>query len=445
MRISDNDINALIREGRFFELKSLLRKMEPAEIEELLNEVPEEEWIVVFRLLPKDLAADVFSELESDEQAKLLDEFREFRVRDIIRELDPDDRTELFEELPAELVRQLIEYLTPTEHREALELLGYPEDSVGREMTPEFVELEEDWTVARALEHIRKTAPNKETIYTAYVVGKGRKLLGVISLKDLILAEDDETVSNIMNSNVIAVRTTDDRELAAREMSKYDFIALPVVDSEERLVGIVTVDDVLEFLEDEFTEDVERMAAVEPMERPYLSSSVWSLVRSRIFWLALLLVLEGLTASVMHHFEDMIARMVILTFFISTLVDVGGNTGSQIAALVIRGLSTGDLSKKDIWKIIIKEAIVGLIMAAVLGILLFFRALLITPEYSIAISVAIALAIVVWLSNITGALLPMAAKRVGIDPAVMAGPMITTIIDIAGIAIYFGVIKLILL
>jgi magnesium transporter len=439
-----HNIEELISEARFFEIKSLLGKLNPAEVEELLNEIPEEQWIIVFRLLSKELAADVFSELEPDEQTKLLEEFRDYRVRDIIRELDPDDRTELFEELPAELVPKLTGHLTPGERREAIELLGYPEDSVGREMTPEFVELNQQWTVSQALEHIRKTAPDKETIYTSYVLGTGRKLLGVLSLKDLIIAEDDEIVSEIMNPHVITVQTTDDREIAAREMAKYDFIALPVVDNEMRLVGIITVDDVIDVLREEATEDIERMAAVAPIDRPYLSTSIWEIVRRRAPWLAALLILEGFTTNVMSHYEEFIAGMLILTFFVPTLVSVGGNAGAQISALIIRGMSIGELSKKDIWKIVGREAITGLIIAIILGILLSLRVLLVEPRWDIALAVGIALTIVVWYSNMIGALLPMMAKKIGVDPAVMAGPMVTTIVDVTGIAMYFAIVKLIL-
>jgi len=439
------NIKSFIDEKRFFDLKSVLENLEPADVEEILNDIPREDWIIVFRLLPKELAADVFAELESDEQVELLSQFREFRVRDIIRELDPDDRTELFEELPADITTQLLVYLTPSERMEARELLGYPDDSVGREMTPEFVELRESWTVGQSVEHIRKTAPDKETIYTAYVVDNRKKLLGVTSLKDLLLTSDEKKVGEIMNTNVIKVSTTDDREEAARKLAKYDFLALPVVDMGNCLVGIITVDDVLDVLEEEVTEDIERMAAVEPTDKPYLTSSVWQLVRSRIFWLALLLILEGFTTSVMGHFEELIAGMVLLTFFVPTLVGVGGNTGSQIAAMVIRGMSIGELTNKDLWRIIGKEILVGAILAVVLGILLFGRALLLKPQYDTAVAVSIALAVVVWYSNMIGALLPMAAKKIGIDPAAMAGPVVTTMVDITGIAIYFGIIKLILL
>jgi len=445
MEIRSDEINVLIEKKQFFELKSILSEMEPADVEELLNYIPNENWVIVFRLLPKDLAADVFTELEPDEQAELLTQFREFRIRDIIRELDPDDRTELFGEIPAGLVKRLTQYLSPEERKEAILLLGYPEESVGREMTPEFVELREDWTVGRSLEYIRRTAPDKETIYTTYVLGPRRKLIGVVSLKDLLLADDEEIISNIMNPHVISVQTTTDREEAALELARYDFLALPVVDSEDRLVGIITVDDVIDVLEEETTEDIERMAAVEPIERPYLTTRVWHLVKSRVFWLALLLILEGFTTSVMGHFEELIAGMVFLTFFVPTLVGVGGNTGAQIAAMIIRGMSIGELSGKDIWRIIWREALVGVILAAILGVLLFGRALLLKPQYDMAIAVAVALGAVVWYSNMIGALLPLAAKKVGIDPAVMAGPVVTTIVDITGIAMYFGIIKLILL
>ncbi len=438
------DIQQLIEERRFFELKSILTKTEPADVEEFLNEVKKEDWLIVFRLLPKELAADVFSELETDEQADLLTEFRDYRVRDIIQELDPDDRTELFEELPAEILNRFICYLDPDDRKEALNLLGYPEESVGREMTPEFVALKEGWTIGQALEYIRNTAPNRETIYTSYILGPRRKLKGVMSLRDIILADDDQLVDEVMNPNPITVTTSDDREEAARILAKYDFLALPVVDSGGYMVGIVTVDDLIEVLEDETTEDIERMAAIEPVDKPYMSISVWRLVKSRIFWLALLLILEGFTTSVMEHFEEFIAGMVLLTFFVPTLVGVGGNTGSQIAAMIIRGLSLGELDSSHVRKILLKEALVGLILAIILGILLFGRALLLKPQYDMALAVSLALGIVVWYSNIIGALLPIIAKKIGIDPAVMAGPVVTTVVDITGIALYFGIIKIIL-
>lgn len=438
------DIQRLIDDKEFFELKSLLAETSPADVEEMLNEVPVEDWLIVFRLMPKELAADVFTELETDEQAKLLSEFRDSRVRDIIQELDPDDRTDLFEELPAELVNRLVGYLDPKDRRDALKLLGYPDESVGREMTTEFVGLREEWTIGQSLQYIRNTAPNRETIYTAYVLGPRRKLVGVMSLRDIILADDEEPIREIMNPNPIAVHTTDDREEAARILARYDLLALPVVDSGGHMVGIVTVDDLLDILEQETTEDIERMAAMEPVDKPYLSISTWRLVRSRVFWLALLLILEGFTTSIMGQFEELIAGMVLLTFFVPTLVGVGGNTGSQIAAMIIRGLSIGELDSSDVKRILLKEAMVGLILAIILGILLFGRALLLKPQYDMALAVALALGVVVWYSNMIGAMLPVIAKKVGIDPAVMAGPLVTTVVDITGIAMYFGIIKLIL-
>ncbi len=437
------EIQQLIDEHRFFELKNVLDESAPADVEELLNNVRSDDWLIVFRLLPKELAADVFSELEPNEQADLLSRFRDFRIRDIIQELDPDDRTELFEELPAEIVDKLIGYLEPADRKEALRLLGYPEESVGREMTPEFVALREDWTVKQSLDFIRNSAPDTETIYTAYVLGPRRKLLGVLSLRDIILARDDEIISEIMNPNPIIVSTRDDREEAARILAKYDFLALPVVDSQGFMVGIVTVDDVIEVLEDEATEDIERMASIEPIDSPYLNVGPWGLVKSRVFWLATLLLLQGFTASIMGRFEDLIAGMVLITFFVPTLVGVGGNTGSQISAMIIRGLSVGDISSKDIRRIIGKELLVGLILAVILSILLFGRALLLEPKFDVAFAVSIALGAVVLYSNLIGAVLPIGAKKVGLDPAVMAGPVITTLVDITGIAMYFGIIKLI--
>lgn len=437
------EIQQLIDERRFFELKNVLDESAPADVEELLNNVRSDDWLIVFRLLPKELAADVFSELEPNEQADLLSRFRDFRIRDIIQELDPDDRTELFEELPAEIVDKLIGYLDPPERKDALRLLGYPEESVGREMTPEFVALREDWTVRQSLDYIRNSAQDTETIYTAYVLGPRRKLLGVLSLRDIILAGDDEIIREIMNPNPINVSTRDDREEAARILAKYDFLALPVVDSQGFMVGIVTVDDVIEVLEDEATEDIERMASIEPIDSPYMNVGAWGLVKSRVFWLATLLLLQGFTASIMGRFEDLIAGMVLITFFVPTLVGVGGNTGSQISAMIIRGLSVGDISSKDIRRIIGKELIVGLILAAILSLLLFGRALLLEPRFDVAFAVSIALGAVVLYSNLIGAVLPIGAKKVGLDPAVMAGPVITTLVDITGIAMYFGIIKLI--
>lgn len=437
------EIQQLIDERRFFELKNVLDESAPADVEELLNNVRSDDWLIVFRLLPKELAADVFSELEPNEQADLLSRFRDFRIRDIIQELDPDDRTELFEELPAEIVDKLIGYLEPADRKEALRLLGYPEESVGREMTPEFVALREDWTVKQSLDFIRTSAHDTETIYTAYVLGPRRKLLGVLSLRDIILAGDDEIIRDIMNPNPINVSTRDDREEAARILAKYDFLALPVVDSQGFMVGIVTVDDVIEVLEDEATEDIERMASIEPIDSPYMNVGAWGLVKSRVFWLATLLLLQGFTASIMGRFEDLIAGMILITFFVPTLVGVGGNTGSQISAMIIRGLSVGDISSKDIRRILGKELIVGLILAVILSVLLFGRALLLEPRFDVAFAVSIALGAVVLYSNLIGAVLPIGAKKVGLDPAVMAGPVITTLVDITGIAMYFGIIKLI--
>ena len=439
------NIDLLIEERRFFELKGLLSELEPTDVEQLLDEIDPRLWIIVFRLLPKDLAADVFTELEPGEQAELLEVFREYRVRDIIRELDPDDRTDLFDELPAGVAKRLMQYLSPEERREARELLGYPEESVGREMTTEFVELREGMTVGEALAHIRINAPDSETIYTSYVLGTGRKLAGVVSLREMLLTDDVVPISEVMNRSPVTVFTTDDREEAARKLTRYDFLALPAVDAEGRMVGIITFDDVVDVLDEEATEDIEHMAAVSYEDRSYLDSSIWQLVRRRIFWLALLLVLEGFTTNVMGHFEEMIAGMVILTFFIPTLVGVGGNTGAQISAMVIRGMSLGELTGRDLRRVILREILVGGILALALGILLMLRAALLTPRWDIAMAVALALAVVVWFSNMIGAILPAAADRIGIDPAVMAGPVVTTLVDVVGIGMYFGIISLVLL
>ena len=431
------DIGRMIEDGKYKALKEILQYLEPADIVDLMEDLDPSKKIVIFRLLPKELAAQVFSEMEIEDQKKLISLFKEERLKSILEELDPDDRTILFEELPANVVRKLLLYLPADERKKALELLNYPPDSAGRLMTPEFVDLYIDMTVKEAMERIKRIAPEKETIYTCYVIDKTRKLLGVVELKDLILADENTKIGDLMNERVVFVRTTDDQEKVVQLMKKYDLIAIPVVDSEDRLVGIVTIDDVLDVMEEETDEDIQRMFAVQRVEAPYLRTNIRTLIFKRIWWLIGLMFLEAISGSVIKRYEALIQSSVALSFFLPTMVGTGGNAGSQVSSLIIRGIATGEITLSDTFKIVLRESFIGIVLGVTLGFALYFRAYLLVRDTAIGIAVSFALAIVVFYANFLGAILPLIAKKINLDPAMMAGPFMTTLVDISGIIIYF--------
>lgn len=449
----ENTIKALTEEKKYSTIKDILVTMNGADIAAVFEETPEEKIPLLFRLLPKKLAAETFVEMSTDVQELLIKGFSNTELREVIDELYVDDVAVLVDEMPANVVKRILDHAAPEMRRDINEILKYPENSAGSIMTTEYISLKPNMTIDEALHRIRETAVDKETIYTCYVT-ESRKLVGVVTLKELLLVKNNSTViSDIMNPNVISVHTSDEREEVAQLLSKYNFIALPVVDNENLLVGIITFDDAMDVIEKETTEDIEKMAAILPSEKDYLHSKVFDIYKQRIPWLLLLMVSATFTGMIISKFEAALAAQVVLTAFIPMLMDTGGNSGSQASVTVIRALSLGDIAFKDLPKVVWKEfraaVLSGLSLAAVcfLKILLVDRLLLGNSDVTLLVSAVVCatLAVTVIVSKIIGGTLPMFAEKLGFDPAVMSSPFITTIVDAISLLVYFGFASLLLL
>ena len=443
----EKTITVLLEEKKYKTLKDILVTMEPADIAAVFEELDEEKIPLLFRLLPKETAAEAFAELEPEWQELLIRGFSDTELREVVNELYVDDAVDLVEEMPANVVKRILAQADPQMRKEINEILRYPENSAGSIMTTEYVSLRPDMTVADAITRIRRTGVNKETIYTCYVT-EGRKLIGAVSVKDLLLTEDDSTpVSAVMDENVVFVNTMTDQEEVAQLLSKYNFLALPVVDNDERMVGIVTFDDAMDILVEETTEDIEKMAGMLPSEKSYLRSNAWDLFKHRIPWLALLMVSATFTGMIITGFESALAAQVALTAFIPMLMDTGGNSGSQASVTIIRALSLDELEFADlprvIWKEIQTATLCGFALAALcfVKIMLVDRLLLGNTDISLLIAavVCLTMAFTVMIAKIVGCTLPMTAKKIGFDPAVMASPFITTIVDALSLLVYFGI------
>lgn len=432
-----DEVEACIGQKQFRKAKELLSDMEPVDIAEGLEGLPSAQLVLYFRLLPKNLAVEVFEMLGFDEQERFLAHATGDEVTEIIEEMSDDDRTELFDELPATAVKRLLLKLSPEERRLANTLLGYPEDSAGRIMTPEYIALKAHMTVSEALKRIREKASSKETIYTSFVVDEGRHLLGAVELEDLILADPQSDVNDVMNGDPVSVPTSADQEQAAQIISRYDMHTLPVVDSERRLVGIITFDDVLDVVEEEATEDIERMAGIEPVEEEYLDANLLTVARKRFVWLVICILTEALTSTVLKHYAPLTQRVVSLMFFVPLLIGTGGNAGTQAATLMIRGMTVGDIQWKNLGRIVAREAAAGALLGSALGLMGLARAWMIGVGPSVSVTVGLGVLLVVLLGNLAGTLLPLLARAAHIDPAIMSGPFITTIVDIAGLIVYF--------
>lgn len=425
-------------------LRDLLLPMEAADIAGVCTELGEKVPLV-FRLLPKELAAEVFVELDSDEQELLISSFSNTELKEVLDELYLDDTVDIVEEMPANVVKRILRHSDPEMRKSINEILKYPEDSAGSIMTTEYVDLKAHMTVEDALKRIRRTGPDKETINVCYVVDEGRHLIGLLTIRTILLAEEDDVIGDIMERHLIAVQTLDDQEAVARSLSKYDFLALPVVDKENRLVGIVTVDDAIDVLQEEVTEDIEKMAAILPSDKPYLKTSTIETYKARIPWLLLLMISATFTGQIIASFENALAAATILTAYIPMLMDSGGNCGSQASVTVIRGLSLGEIGFSDIFRVIWKElrvaAVCGLTLAAAnfAKLMLVDRMLFHNPAVTTPVAAVICCTLVctVVCAKLVGCTLPLLAKRVGFDPAVMASPFITTIVDAISLLIYF--------
>ena len=443
----EKTILALLEEKKYQTLKDILVTMNPADIAAVFEELDEERIPLLFRLLPKETAAETFAELEPDWQELLIRGFSDKELHEVINELYVDDAADLVEDMPANVVSRILTQADPQMRREINEILRYPENSAGSIMTTEYVSLRPSTTVEEAITRIRRTAVDKETIYTCYVT-EDRKLLGTVSVKDLLLCSNDDTpVSSIMDEHVISVSTLTDQEEVAQMLSKYNFLALPVVDADGHMVGIVTFDDAMDVLVEETTEDIEKMAAILPSEKPYLRSNAWELFKHRIPWLALLMVSATFTGMIITGFESALAAQVVLTAFIPMLMDTGGNSGSQASVTIIRALSLGELEFSDapkvIWKEIQTATLCGVTLSALcfVKIMLVDRLLLGNTDITVltAFVVCFTMALTVLMAKVVGCTLPMAARRVGFDPAVMASPFITTIVDALSLLVYFGI------
>ena len=443
----ESTLKVLLEEKKYSTLKDILVTMEPADVAAIFEEIADERLPRLFRLLPKEQAAETFVEMEPEQQELLIRGFSDAELHDVIEELYVDDAVDLVEEMPANVVKRILAQADPQMRKDINDLLRYPENSAGSIMTTEYVSLRPQMTVAEAIARIRRTGVDKETIYTCYVT-EGSKLLGTVSVKDLLLSTDDSTpVAKIMDENVISVSTMTDQEQVAQMLSKYNFLALPVVDTDGRMVGIITFDDAMDVLVEETTEDIEKMAGMLPSEKSYLRSTAWDLFRHRIPWLALLMVSATFTGMIITGFERALAAQVVLTAFIPMLMDTGGNSGSQASVTVIRALSLGELEFSDaprvIWKEIETAVLCGVALAALCfaKIMLVDRLLLGNSDITAltAFVVCFTMALTVLIAKIVGCSLPMGAKKLGFDPAVMASPFITTIVDALSLLVYFGI------
>ena len=441
-------IQTLLENKRYSTLRDILNTMNPVDIAAVFEDLQSEKTAVLFRLLPKETAAESFVEMDEDTQELLIHGFSDTELKEVIDELYVDDAVDLIEEMPANVVKRILRQADPETRKEINEILKYPEDSAGSIMTTECVILRPKMTAEEAIKRIRRTGIDKETIYTCYVSDSDSTLIGIVTIKTLLLSDDDEVIENIMETNVISVNTLDDQEVVAQMFNKYNFLALPVVDKENRLVGIVTVDDAIDVMEEEATEDIQKMAAITPTtDKPYDRIGVFETFFSRIPWLLILMISATFTGMIITGFEDALAGSLVLSAFIPMLMDTGGNSGSQASVTVIRALSLGEIEFKDIFRVIFKEARVSLLCGVTLAtanfakIMLFDRLVMHNDGITVQVALVVCLTMVVtiFIAKLVGCTLPMIAKKIGFDPAVMASPFITTIVDAISLFVYFQI------
>lgn len=433
-------LQELLESRQYTKLRQTISEMNTVDIATAMGEMENEDSLKMFRILPKDMAADVFADLELDAQQYIIRSLSDREASNIIDNLMADDATDLLEEMPANVVKRILANASPETRADINHLLQYPEDSAGSIMTVEYVDLREDMTVADAIERIRKKGVDSETINICYVVTRQKVLVGTVALRYLLIMKPDEIIGDIMNTNVISINTMTDQEEAARVFQKYGFTAMPVVDNESRMVGIITIDDVVDILEEEATEDIEKMAAIVPSDKPYPKVGIFETYRSRIPWLLFLMISATFTGAIITGFEDALSAFVVLTAYIPMLMDTGGNAGSQASVSIIRGLSLKEIEFEDIFKIIWKEirvaALCGLTLAGANFVKLIFLDRL---SITVAAVICVTLLIVVLIAKMVGCCLPMLASKLGFDPAVMASPFITTIVDALSLLVYFNI------
>ncbi len=446
------EIKELIDNREFSVLKEVFSEWTPADLAELISELPEDEQIIIFRLLPKQLQSETFEYLGYDIQEHLLRNLAKKQIADILNEMSPDDRTALFEELPADLLRQMLALLSKEERITAMTLLGYPENSVGRLMTTDYIAVKENMTIAQVLHYIRKYGKDSETLNMLYVIDDNGKLIDDIKMRQVLLSQPTRRIKTLMDHKFVSLNAFDDQETAIQVFKKYDHYALPVIDADGILLGIVTIDDVLDVEEKEVTEDIHKMAAVEALEEPYIDEPILRLTRKRATWLVVLFIGEMLTATAMGYFEQEIAKAVVLALFVPLIISSGGNSGSQASTLVIRAMAVGEITLKDWSRVLFREIQSGFLLGLILGSIGFLR-ISIWQRFSdmygqhwigIAISVALALLGVVMWGTTVGSMLPFILRRLGLDPATSSAPFVATLVDVSGLIIYFNVAYLLL-
>ena len=442
-------IKVLLDDKKFSTLRDILITMKPFDIAAVFENLQDEKMPILFRILPKELAAETFVEMDDETQEFLIHGFSDSELKEVVDELFVDDAVDLIEEMPANVVKRILRQADKDMRKQINELLKYPEDSAGSIMTTEFIVLRPDMTAEMAIKRIRRTGVDKETIYTCYVTDANNKLIGITTVKDLLLAEDDELVKSIMEENVISVTTLADQEQVAQMFSNYNFLALPVVDNENRLVGIVTIDDAIDVIQEEATEDIEKMAAVLPPDKPYMKTSVFGLYKKRAPWLLILMLSATFTSAIISSFEAVLANVLILSSFIPMITGSGGNAGSQASVSVIRALSLGEIHFRSIFLVLWKEFRVSILCGITLAAANFVKLLLFDLNgqenaFMIALVISLTLVGTIIMAKLVGSSLPLLASKVGFDPAVMANPLISTVCDSLSLLIYFGVAKLIL-
>ncbi len=439
-RISEAKLGVLAGQRNYRALRAAMADMNDIDVANFIEDLPEEQQALVFRTLEKDQAMDVFAELEPDTQQTIIERITDREIGALMEDLAVDDAVDMLEEMPAALVKRVLQSASAETRAQINEFLRYPENSAGSIMTAEFTDLRKTMTVEDAIKRIRRIGQDRETVYTCYVMDDQRHLEGVVTVKDLLLAADNTPVEELMEPDVIAVPTTGDREAAVQMMAKYGLISLPVVDGENRLVGIVTVDDAVDIIQEEATEDFEKMAAMAPSDRPYLKTGVLALARNRIVWLLVLMVSSMITGAILGRFEAAFAVIPLLVTFIPMLTDTGGNAGSQSSTMVIRGLALGEIHMRDFGAVVFKELRVSLLVGLPLALVNFLRILFMYPGSGmVGLVISLAMVCTVILANTVGGILPLLAKAVRIDPALMAAPLISTLVDGCSLLIYFGI------
>lgn len=445
MKIDERRFEKLLENKEYIQLREDLIQMNAIDIAEVLEEIDITTALMLFRMLPKDIAVDVFSYFPADKQKEIIACITDKELQYIVDELNFDDMIDLLEEMPANVVKKILLNSNYEERKLINQFLNYPPNSAGSLMTIEYVDLKKEMTVKESLDHIKEIGLTKETIYTCYVTDSNRKLEGLVSLRKLVVSEENEKIKDIMNEEVIFVNTHDDQETTADLFKKYGFLALPVVDKENRLTGIITVDDIMAVIDQETTEDFQKMAAMSPSEEKYLEANVFTLAKHRILWLMVLMISATFTGGIIRRYESVLQSTVLLASFIPMLMDTGGNSGSQSSTLVIRGLALGDIRLRDVSKVVWKEFRISIIVGLVLGFVNFIRIYYLEKvDFKIALTVSMTLVVTVIISKVIGGLLPILAKKMKIDPAIMAGPLITTIVDALSLLIYFYIASSIL-